>query len=205
MKNSDFDKNKKHTTANGEKVRSKSEVIIADALFHNKIKYFYENPVEIKGEKKFPDFTIIHRHEVFYWEHLGLMNKEKYRQDWAKKKEVFKKDGIIEGENLIITRDDEDESINSQEIQKLIEKYFINKKPTQNRKSDTSDDFYSKYKGILIPCRECNDYYTIKKSKNGDFFVGCANFRETKCKSTFKINDFLTEIINNFDSDKVTT
>ena len=47
-----------HRTARGELVRSKSEVIIANLLHANRIDYRYEEPLEIDGLTKLPDFTI---------------------------------------------------------------------------------------------------------------------------------------------------
>ena len=51
------------------------------------------------------------------------MDKPKYRKRWENKKEFYEKNGIIEGENLIVTQDDNG-SIDSQEIERIIDKYF---------------------------------------------------------------------------------
>ena len=49
-----------HYTAKGERVRSKSEVIIADALHRAGIPYRYEYPLYLSGLEYFnPDFTIL--------------------------------------------------------------------------------------------------------------------------------------------------
>lgn len=56
-------------TAKNERVRSKSEVIIADALAREGIPYRYEYPVYLKGPGQiYPDFTVLNvrnRKEVF--------------------------------------------------------------------------------------------------------------------------------------------
>ncbi len=63
-------------TAKGERVRSKSEVIIADALYRKGIPYRYEYPLHLSGVGEiYPDFMVLNvrlRKEM-YWEHFGRM------------------------------------------------------------------------------------------------------------------------------------
>ncbi len=115
-----------HRTARGEMVRSKSEVIIADCLYHNKLDYEYEAILELGGTIKRPDFKIIDSDtdEVWYWEHCGMMNNEKYRKRWEEKKNFYQSNGIVEGENLIVTYDDENGGLDSYAINNLVEKIF---------------------------------------------------------------------------------
>ncbi|HDQ71441.1 MAG TPA: hypothetical protein ENN19_05010 [Chloroflexi bacterium] len=47
-----------------------------------------------------PDFTIILRSEEWYWEHLGMLHKEKYRNHWDTKKAWYEKHGFA---NRLIT------------------------------------------------------------------------------------------------------
>lgn len=77
-----------HRTIRGELVRSKSEVIIANALFENGIAYDYEKPLVIDGVRKIPDFTIedANTGRTWYWEHLGLLRDAEYRKRWEAKK-----------------------------------------------------------------------------------------------------------------------
>lgn len=67
----------------GERVRSKSEVIIADMLNRKGISYRYEYPVYLKNVGQiYPDFTVldaIRRREI-YWEHLGMMDDPDYAE-----------------------------------------------------------------------------------------------------------------------------
>ncbi len=115
-----------HKTAKGELVRSKSEVIIADRLQANQIEYEYEKILEINGIIKLPDFTITDEAsgEKYYWEHCGRTNDKSYMKKWEAKKEFYRQNGIIEGENLIVTYDDENGGISSQRIQEIIDKIF---------------------------------------------------------------------------------
>jgi ATP-dependent exoDNAse (exonuclease V) alpha subunit len=123
-----YEKGLIHKTARGELVRSKSEVIIADALFDKKIEYDYEKPLDL-GEDgiKSPDFTIedVESGTLFFWEHCGMMTDEGYLRRWETKRAIYEKHGIIEGENLIVTEDKPDGSIDSQAIRVLIEQYLL--------------------------------------------------------------------------------
>jgi len=115
-----------HKTARGEFVRSKSEVIIADALYDKGIEYTYEKEISLGDDGiKRPDFTIedAETGKLFYWEHCGMMSDEKYRRRWEAKQAIYKKHGIIEGENLIVSN--EVDRIDSQAIRALIEKYQL--------------------------------------------------------------------------------
>ena len=116
-----------HKTARGELVRSKSEVIIADALFDNDIDYAYEKDLNLGADGiKSPDFTIEDAESgiLFYWEHCGMMTEDNYRRRWEAKREIYAKHGIVEGENLIVSYDDENGGIDSHVIRKLIDKYL---------------------------------------------------------------------------------
>ena len=117
-----------HKTARGELVRSKSEVIIADALFDNKIDYAYEKELSLGDDSiKYPDFTIEDAESgtVFYWEHCGMMTDDNYRCRWEAKRALYEKHGILEGKNLIVSYDNENGSIDSQAIRKLIKQYLL--------------------------------------------------------------------------------
>ncbi|MEE3440399.1 MAG: hypothetical protein VZR07_10670, partial [Ruminococcus sp.] len=46
-------------TQRGEIVRSKSEVIIADALYYANIPYHYEKPIKVGDRVIYPDFTVL--------------------------------------------------------------------------------------------------------------------------------------------------
>lgn len=65
----------------GERVRSKSEKIIADMLYRNGVPYRYECPININGIGTiYPDFTILNvrKRKELYWEHFGMMDVPEY-------------------------------------------------------------------------------------------------------------------------------
>lgn len=80
-----------YTTADGNHVRSKSEVIISDLLYKAGIKYQYEHKLFYDGSHWIePDFTIITgSNKTYYWEHVGLLGKEDYDANWAKKTRIY--------------------------------------------------------------------------------------------------------------------
>ena len=122
-----------HRTARGELVRSKSEVIIANLLHANGIDYRYEEPLEIEGLTKLPDFTIEDDNtgERYYWEHLGMLSDGGYRRRWEEKVEWLKDHGILPREegggpmgSLIVTQDSANGGIDSETVSRLIEELF---------------------------------------------------------------------------------
>ena len=115
------------TLKNGEYVRSKSEVIIANMLFEAGIPYEYEKELDLGTDGiRFPDFTIelSHNGKRFFWEHCGMMNDLRYQKKWEVKKELYRKHNIIEGKNLIITQDLPNGGIDSSEIKRIINTYL---------------------------------------------------------------------------------
>lgn len=80
-----------YTTADGTRVRTKSEVIICDLLFKAGIKYAYERKLFYDGSYYIePDFTIVAGNgKTYYWEHVGLLGKEDYDANWSKKIKIY--------------------------------------------------------------------------------------------------------------------
>ena len=117
-----------HYTAKGERVRSKSEVIIADALNRAGIPYRYEYPMYIKGLDYFnPDFTIldVKKRKEIIWEHLGLMEKPEYAEKNVYKINCFENSGYHMGDNLICTFETKQNPLNQKTVQAIIQKYFV--------------------------------------------------------------------------------
>ena len=117
-----FSENLKFETAAGIKVRSKSEVIIADALFMSGIDFKYEEPSDFG---LFPDFTITLGGKAFIWEHFGLLSDEAYQRRTLAKLSVYQQNGFVPGHNLIMSFDRPDGIISSREIFTLIQIYLL--------------------------------------------------------------------------------
>ena len=114
-------------TEKGERVRSKSEMIIANILAAAGIPYRYECPVRLKGMGWiFPDFTVLdikNRREM-YWEHFGMMDDPEYAEKAVRKIAAYNLNEIYPGEHLIMTMETKSSSINVRQIKKIIARYF---------------------------------------------------------------------------------
>lgn len=114
-------------TAKGERVRSKSEVIIADSLNREGIPYRYECPLYVEGWGTIhPDFTVLsvkERKEI-YWEHLGMMDDAEYVEKALDKMNVYALNGILPGKNLILTYETAKFPLNQKMVQIMIEQYL---------------------------------------------------------------------------------
>lgn len=86
-----------HRSANGELMRSKSEVIVANTFRSFGIPYAYEELLRMEdGTVREPDFTVWREGEPpLYWEHLGMLDLAGYRADWEAKLAWYAKHGIL--------------------------------------------------------------------------------------------------------------
>ena len=112
----------------GERMRSKSEVLIANALNKYKIPYKYERPVVRKnGELLYPDFTILDtkRRKEVYWEHLGKLDDMSYLTRNLWKLDEYKKINIHLGVNLFLTYETSVNPLGTKEIKRVIESVLI--------------------------------------------------------------------------------
>lgn len=119
----------KHETVSGDMVRSKSEVIISNALWHYSLPANYEELFpypDADGNWFYPDFTI-HCPDgtVIIWEHWGLLDKHSYCLHNAGKLHTYNENGFIIGKNLIITQDDNNGNCSTALIYHIIENYIL--------------------------------------------------------------------------------
>lgn len=125
-----------HTTRRGDMVSSKSEIIIADALFElenaGKIRYAFERPLsDSKGGYRLPDFTIEKDQETWYWEHCGMMDSAEYVARWKQKLDWYENElkvTVWSADNpagrLIVTEETRASGFDSNGTHQLIEKLF---------------------------------------------------------------------------------
>ncbi len=115
-------------TKKGERVRSKSEKIIADTFYELGIEYKYECPLKLKGYGTvYPDFTLLSkksRKEV-YWEHDGRMDNSQYAEKAVKKINSYIGNGILPGERLILTFETSNNVLNDRIIKRMIDNYLL--------------------------------------------------------------------------------
>lgn len=92
-------------TDKGERVRSKSEIIIANMLKTLNIPYKYECPLKLGNILIYPDFTILDvkgRREK-YLEHFGMMGDLDYVNNMILKISTYEQNDIFIGDKLICT------------------------------------------------------------------------------------------------------
>lgn len=107
----------------GERVRSKTERTIANFLFKNNIPYKYECPLYLKGfGTVYPDFTIPSKKKgkLVYWEHDGKMDDPDYSVSAIKKIQTYEDNGIMMGDNLIITFETSKTVLNTSSLERII-------------------------------------------------------------------------------------
>ena len=117
-----------YTTINGSRVRSKSEVLIADALSRAGIPYRYEYPLTLCRQQSnetitvYPDFLCLNlrTRQEFYWEHFGLIDSPEYAQTTTSKLHLYAENKIHPGKNLIITMETQNEPLTPNIIEKEI-------------------------------------------------------------------------------------
>ena len=118
-----YEEHRIYQTRNGEFVRSKSEVLIADMYFEMGIPYKYEAPLRLRyGKLKYPDFTLLNTgtNQLIYHEHLGCLDDSDYLQSNLNKIYDYLQNDIFIGNNLIITFESESCPLDIPQIKKLV-------------------------------------------------------------------------------------
>lgn len=111
-----------------ERVRSKSELNIANALADKGIPYKYECPLQLSnGVTIYPDFTVLNvkKRKVIYWEHRGMMDDREYARGSVIRLKELMKEGFFIGEELIITEETSANPLGTNEIDAVIKHFFL--------------------------------------------------------------------------------
>ena len=118
-----------HETCYGDLVRSKSEQIIANALYSYGIPFRYEEKFKYpseNGDWYYPDFTILLPDgSTLIWEHFGLLKELGYCIHNGYKLHTYQKNNYVIGKNLIITQDDNKGNCSGAIIYGIIEKQIL--------------------------------------------------------------------------------
>ena len=115
-------------TSKNIRVRSKTELIIAEKLDKYGIPYYYEKPLFVRGMGIIhPDFTVLNvrQRKVKYWEHLGMMDDTEYRMHALNRINRYENAGFFPGIDLILTHETSASPIRTNIIEKCIEKYLL--------------------------------------------------------------------------------
>ena len=121
-----------YTTTQGERVRSKSEVLIANALAQHGIPYRYEYPLILRRHQTHdtttlhPDFLCLNlrTRQEFFWEHFGLMDSAEYVANTVSKLNLYAQNKITPGKNLIITMETPAEPLTPTVIDQMINDFL---------------------------------------------------------------------------------
>ncbi|MCR5518437.1 MAG: hypothetical protein K6F17_07700 [Lachnospiraceae bacterium] len=115
-------------TKRKERVRSKSELNIANALADKGIPYKYECPLRLSnGVTVYLDFTVldVKRRRVLYWEHRGMMDDREYVKSSILRIKALMKEDIVIGDKLIITEETSANPLGTDEIETIIKTFFL--------------------------------------------------------------------------------
>lgn len=116
--------NKVHSTLRGEKVRSKTEQIVANILFHLGIPYKYECPLQSGIWKLHPDFTIldVRRRKEIYWEHFGKADDVNYATNAIVKLAAYSSMCVDVGNNLVVTYETSGMPLDTDNVMSILSK-----------------------------------------------------------------------------------
>ena len=125
-------------------VRSKVEYIMFKELENRGIEFEYEKPHVFWQDGKEiplkPDFTIRVGSEEFFLEHLGMLDRQDYSEDWQQRKRLYEQNNLGD---LLITTDDAN-GIREEKISKLVDD-MVNHALQETRESRFSLHHYTLY------------------------------------------------------------
>lgn len=109
-------------TRKGLRVRSKTEVIIADILDEMAVPFIYERPLRLNADVVHPDFTLLNmkNKKELYWEHFGMMDDIEYRNNAFLKIRKYEDAGLFQHDSLIWTFETSKYQINTKQLRKMI-------------------------------------------------------------------------------------
>ena len=112
-----------YQTDKGDHVASKSELIIANALYAENVEYEYEKPLQLGDWTVKPDFTVKRADgSIVIWEHAGLLDQERYAQSFQQKMNRYMRAGYVQTDNLIVTTE---QKFSTLAVRQMIEQYDL--------------------------------------------------------------------------------
>ena len=122
-----------YRTDKNERVRSKSEILIANLLNKLGIPYRYECPLELKirgnhtpNFMMYPDFTLldIRTRKNVYLEHFGMMDNLDYVEKAVLKISTYEANGIYVGKQLLVTYETMKQPFNPKLLERKLRDFF---------------------------------------------------------------------------------
>lgn len=118
-----------HKSNSGNKLRSKSEVLIDEMLYRYGLMYHYEEKLVLSnGYILYPDFKVFSEKfkRFIFWEHLGMIDDASYLAANFKKMQQYLADGIIPNRDLIITSESKDVPLDYEFVDFYIHQFLLN-------------------------------------------------------------------------------
>ena len=117
-----------HESKLGVKMRSKSEVLIANIFTDLGAPYLYEFPVNLGYYGvRLSDFIVLNvrLRKVFYCEHFGMMDNADYCAKSLEKIHAYEKSGYFPGSDLIIFHETSSKPLDTQLVRSIAEHYLL--------------------------------------------------------------------------------
>ena len=114
-------------TDNGERVRSKSEIMIANKFLRQHIPYIYEPALALGTRTVHPDFIVLNvrTRQSFYYEHLGMMDSPDYSAKATLKINSYIMNGYFPGQGLLFTMETTQRPLDMRVLDALIEEFLL--------------------------------------------------------------------------------
>ncbi len=118
-------------TSFGLMVRSKSEVLIAELLYAFGILFHYDEEILVRDAEGFTksyyvDFVIMTPSgRIIYWEHMGRFDEDGYRNHNLEKFCLYFDNGLVLGDNLIITMESKKSGLSAKKIVEIIKAQIL--------------------------------------------------------------------------------
>lgn len=115
-------------TINNERVRSKTEILIANLMHQKNIPYLYEVPLNLlKFGTVHCDFCglNVRKRKTLYHEHFGMMDDPEYCEKALRKINAYQKNGYILGDNFIATFESKNQPLDMQALEKILDYYYL--------------------------------------------------------------------------------
>ena len=93
-----------------------------------KVPYRYETRLELDGNRNsYPDFACLNvrLRKIRYWEHLGLLGNDEYENKNFEKIETYERNGIMIGDDLILSLETREHPLRTADIRRKIEKFLL--------------------------------------------------------------------------------
>lgn len=115
-------------TMNKERVRSKSEILIANLMYQKSIPYLYEVPVKLIGYGTvYCDFggLNVRKRKTMYHEHFGMMDDPEYCEKALRKIDAYQRNGYFLGDNFIATFESRNHPLDMRYLERLLDHYYL--------------------------------------------------------------------------------